>query len=62
MPAANRRLRTPGKSGKFGWILAAVGIPVFTVTLDNLVVTTALPVIRTSLGASITHLPWLVKA
>jgi EmrB/QacA subfamily drug resistance transporter len=45
-----------------GWILAAVGIPVFMVTLDNLVVTTALPVIRTSLGASITDLQWFVNA
>ena len=43
-------------------VLAAVGIPVFMVTLDNLVVTTALPVIRTSLGASITDLQWFVNA
>src|SRR5689334_25151269 len=45
-----------------GWILAAVGIPVFMVTLDNLVVTTALPVIRTELGASLTDLQWFVNA
>jgi EmrB/QacA subfamily drug resistance transporter len=32
------------------------------VTLDNLVVTTALPVIRMSLGASITDLQWFVNA
>src|SRR3954470_658287 len=43
-------------------VLAAVGIPVFMVTLDNLVVTTALPVIRTELGASITDLQWFVNA
>src|SRR3954454_1583437 len=43
-------------------ILAAVGIPIFMVTLDNLVVTTALPVIRTELGASITDLQWFVNA
>src|ERR687893_2659926 len=43
-------------------VLAAVGIPIFMVTLDNLVVTTALPVIRTSLGASITDLQWFVNA
>ena len=43
-------------------MLAAVGIPIFMVTLDNLVVTTALPVIRTSLGASITDLQWFVNA
>jgi EmrB/QacA subfamily drug resistance transporter len=43
-------------------VLAAVGIPMFMVTLDNLVVTTALPAIRTSLGASITDLQWFVNA
>jgi EmrB/QacA subfamily drug resistance transporter len=43
-------------------VLAAVGIPIFMVTLDNLVVTTALPVIRTELGASITDLQWFVNA
>lgn len=43
-------------------VLVAVGIPVFMVTLDNLVVSTALPVIRTSLGASITDLQWFVNA
>ena len=32
------------------------------VTLDNLVVTTALPVIRTDLGASIESLEWTVNA
>src|SRR5215207_7562664 len=45
-----------------GWILAAVGIPVFMVTLDNLVVSTALPVIRTDLGASLADLQWFVNA
>jgi MFS family permease len=43
-------------------VLAAVGIPIFMVTLDNLVVTTALPAIRTSLNASITDLQWFVNA
>jgi EmrB/QacA subfamily drug resistance transporter len=43
-------------------VLAAVGIPIFMVTLDNLVVTTALPSIRTSLGASLTDLQWFVNA
>src|SRR3954453_2090056 len=43
-------------------VLAAVGIPIFMVTLDNLVVTTALPVIRTELGASLTDLQWFVNA
>lgn len=43
-------------------ILAAVGIPMFMVTLDNLVVTNALPVIRTELGASLADLQWFVNA
>jgi EmrB/QacA subfamily drug resistance transporter len=43
-------------------VLAAVGIPMFMVTLDNLVVTTALPVIKTELGASLTDLQWFVNA
>ncbi|MDP9794295.1 EmrB/QacA subfamily drug resistance transporter [Catenuloplanes nepalensis] len=43
-------------------VLAAVGIPMFMVTLDNLVVTTALPVIKDELGASLTDLQWFVNA
>ncbi len=43
-------------------VLAAVGIPTFMVTLDNLVVSTALPVIRTDLGASLADLQWFVNA
>ncbi|MEV4348461.1 MFS transporter [Actinoplanes sp. NPDC049596] len=43
-------------------VLAAVGIPTFMVALDNLVVSTALPVIRTDLGASLTDLQWFVNA
>ena len=34
----------------------------FMVTLDNLVVTNALPVIKTELGASLTDLQWFVNA
>ncbi len=45
-----------------GTVLAVVGIPVFMVTLDNLVVTTALPVIKNDLGASLTDLQWFVNA
>ena len=43
-------------------VLAAVGIPMFMVTLDNLVVTTALPVIKAELGATLTDLQWFVNA
>ncbi|MVU83182.1 DHA2 family efflux MFS transporter permease subunit [Nocardia sp. ET3-3] len=43
-------------------ILAAVSIPMFMATLDNLVVTMALPVIRTELHASLSDLQWFVNA
>ncbi|WP_067829595.1 MFS transporter [Nocardia inohanensis] len=43
-------------------VIAAVGIPMFMVTLDNLVVTNALPVIKTELGASLSDLQWFVNA
>jgi EmrB/QacA subfamily drug resistance transporter len=39
-----------------------VGIPTFMVTLDNLVVTNALPVIKAELGASLSDLQWFVNA
>ncbi len=44
------------------WTLAIVSIGLFMTTLDNLVVTTALPSIRRSLGASIQSLEWTVNA
>jgi EmrB/QacA subfamily drug resistance transporter len=43
------------------WTLAIVSIALFMVTLDNLVVTTALPSIRADLGASIEGLEWTVN-
>lgn len=56
-PAAPRRVNRP-----LAAVLAAVGIPTFMVTLDNLVVSTALPVIRDDLGASLADLQWFVNA
>src|SRR3954464_6415843 len=44
------------------WTLAIVSIALFMTTLDNLVVSTALPSIRNSLGASIESLEWTVNA
>ena len=44
------------------WTFAITSIALFMVTLDNLVVTTALPVIRTDLGAGISGLEWTVNA
>src|SRR3954468_15327347 len=44
------------------WTLALTSLALFMVSLDNLVVTTALPVIRHSLHASISQLEWTVNA
>ena len=53
-PAPDRRRRALA--------LAITGAAVFMVTLDNLVVTNALPSIRADLGASISQLGWFVNA
>src|SRR3954453_16346835 len=44
------------------WTLAITSLAVFMVTLDNLVVTTAIPVIREALHASRSGLQWTVNA
>jgi EmrB/QacA subfamily drug resistance transporter len=44
------------------WTLAIVSVALFMTTLDNLVVSTALPSIRRDLGASIESLEWTVNA
>ena len=52
----------PAVRRSLGTVLAVVGIPTFMVTLDNLVVTNALPVIKTEIGASLTDLQWFINA
>jgi EmrB/QacA subfamily drug resistance transporter len=52
---------TPTKP-RAGWTLALVSVALFMTTLDNLVVSTALPSIRADLGASIESLQWTVNA
>ncbi|WP_081680837.1 MFS transporter [Cellulomonas sp. URHD0024] len=42
--------------------LVAASVPMFMATLDNLVMTTALPVLRTELNASIEQLQWMINA
>src|SRR6476660_3907376 len=44
------------------WTFAITAIALFMVALDNLVVTTALPVIRAELGSSLSDLEWMVNA
>ncbi|GAB0102945.1 MFS transporter [Nocardia sp. JMUB6875] len=62
LETSSRAGESAPKRRPLGAILAAVGIPMFMVTLDNLVVTNALPVIRTELHASLTDLQWFVNA
>src|SRR5262249_59112591 len=49
-------------SARQAWTLAITGLALFMVTLDNLVVTTALPVIRHDLHAGLEELEWTVNA
>src|SRR5215467_10242846 len=44
------------------WTFAIVSVALFMVVLDNLVVTTALPSIRASLGSGVQALEWTVNA
>lgn len=57
-PAPGRMRRTV----PVGIALLAASLPMFMSTLDNLVVTSALPVLSTELGASLTDLQWVVNA
>lgn len=45
-----------------GWTLALASVGVFMAALDTLVVTTALPVLRTSLDANLGDLEWTINA
>jgi EmrB/QacA subfamily drug resistance transporter len=45
-----------------GWTFAIVSVALFMVVLDNLVVTTALPSIRSDLGGGVQALEWIVNA
>ncbi|HEX8005854.1 MAG TPA: MFS transporter, partial [Trebonia sp.] len=56
----SRRI-TPGPPSK-GWTLILAGLATFMTALDTLVVTTALPVLRTDLHASLSALEWTVNA
>src|SRR3954470_19631397 len=52
--------RGPSRAALGTFVITSVAL--FMVTLDNLVVTTALPVIREDLGASLSQLEWTVNA
>jgi EmrB/QacA subfamily drug resistance transporter len=55
MAADNRQRRTL-------WTFVVTTVALFMAVLDNLVVSTAIPVIRTDLGASLEELEWTVNA
>ena len=62
-PAAHgAALVTERMTLKAVWTLAITSVAVFMVTLDNLVVTTAIPVIRQDLHAGLSGLQWTVNA
>src|SRR5438046_10476635 len=50
------------ESRRTGWTFAITSIALFMVTLDNLVVSTAIPRIRVDLGAGIEGIEWTVNA
>lgn len=49
-------------NNRTAWAFAITSIALFMVTLDNLVVTTAVLVIRTHLHASLSSLEWTANA
>ncbi|HET8926678.1 MAG TPA: MFS transporter [Microbacterium sp.] len=46
----------------FGLVVAAASVPMFMATLDNLVMTNALPALHAELGATVEELQWFVNA
>ncbi|MEV6772960.1 MFS transporter [Nocardia sp. NPDC051030] len=60
--SAARKVADAARQRPIAAVLAAVGIPMFMVLLDNLVVTNALPVIKTELNASLSDLQWFINA
>ena len=60
--AADATAAGPAMTAKALWALAITSLAVFMVTLDNLVVTTAIPVLREDLHASLSGLQWTVNA
>ena len=52
----------PRTRASAAWTFAITAVALFMVSLDNLVVTTALPVIKRDLGSSLQDLEWMVNA
>lgn len=52
----------PATRRAFGLVVVAASVPMFMATLDNLVMTNALPVLHSELGATVEELQWFVNA
>src|SRR6187431_1693016 len=52
----------PVRRRPFGLVVAAASVPMFMATLDNLVMTNALPVLHEEFGASVEELQWFMNA
>ncbi|MFG6446411.1 MFS transporter [Microbacterium sp. P07] len=60
--SASTPVASPPRRRAFGLVLAAASLPMFMATLDNLVMTNALPVLHSELGATVEELQWFVNA
>lgn len=54
--------RRPRRTPPLWLVLVATALPMFMATLDNLVMTNALPVLHTEFGASVEELQWFMNA
>ncbi len=61
-PAADVVAGAPRRRIPVWLAIVAASIPMFMASLDNLVMTNALPVIHRDLGASVEQLQWFVNA
>lgn len=59
---SGRSALAPRRSRPFALVIAAASLPMFMATLDNLVMTNALPVLHREMGATIEQLQWFVNA
>jgi len=62
VPASRTSRRTSRRAVPVALALAAASLPMFMSTLDNLVMTSALPVIQRALSASVEQLQWMMNS
>ncbi|RYJ06399.1 MAG: MFS transporter, partial [Actinomycetales bacterium] len=59
---ADREVRSPRPRVPVWVAILAASLPMFMATLDNLVMTSALPVVQADLGSSVSQLSWFMNA